>query len=312
MTGMKPNVARMWLPGEHESLSEEMLEEHFGIKKEKLEELRRKATEAIEKGQAGFLAKRNKNQGHKYLIGELVWVKSHRASKWQARYHGPYKVSKIISDVIVQIILDEEKMKKDLVHVDYLKPYYSRDGSPAVRTDPEEHSSEVTEETISPAHYFADTDPDEVLIEGTPGDRGKKSAMDKMAEPSSSATSPPAEPAQETPSAIRSAYRSLRNFFKTPDSVSADTHPNSSENQNPSGITDEDLSRTDQVIEFPDLPPESDPPRYLMRTRSVAEKRDRRHEISRADRALLEENIEKGITSTPEVGRVTRSKKQVR
>jgi hypothetical protein len=289
-----------------------MLEEHFGIKKEKLEELRRKATEAIEKGQAGFLAKRSQNQGHKYQVGELVWVKSHRASKWQARYHGPYKVSKIISDVIVQIILDEEKMKKDLVHMDYLKPYYSRDGSPVVRTDPDEHSSEVTEEITSPTHYSADSDPEEVLIEGTPGAQSRKSATDKMAEPSSSATSPPAEVAQQTPSAIRSAYRSLRNFFKTPESASADIPSNPSENQNSSGNTDEDRSRAEQVIEFPDLPSDSDPPRYLMRTRSAADKRDRKHEISRADRALLEENREKGVTSTPDTGRVTRSKKQVR
>jgi hypothetical protein len=311
MTGMKPNVARMWLPGESESLSEDMLEEHFGIKKEKLEELRRKATEAIERGQAGFLAKRNKSQGHIYQVGELVWVKSHRASKWQARYHGPYKVSKIISDVIVQIILDEEKMKKDLVHVDYLKPYYSRDGSPAVRSTTDEHSSEVTEEITSPAHYFADADPDEVLLEGTSGEHGRKSAEDKMAGPSSPATSPSAESSKETPSAIRSAYRSLRNFFKTPESTSVDVPPTPSEPRDSSGITEEDQPRAEQVIEFSDLPPSSDPPRYLMRTRSAVEKRDRKHEISRADRALLEENIEKGVVSTPVQGRVTRSKAKV-
>jgi hypothetical protein len=313
MTGMKPNVARMWLPGEQESLSEDMLEEHFGIKKEKLEELRRLATEAIEKGQAGFLAKRNKKQGHNYKIGELVWVKNHRASKWQARYHGPYKVSKVISDVIIQIVLNDETMKKDLVHVDYVKPHYSRDGSPAATPAIEENEKDVSEEVNFPEHYEANNDPDEVLIEGTSqGNIGKAiTAEDKMARPDSPANSPAAAVAGRTSSGIRSALRSFQNLF------SRNSEPNSVQTSEPviadnseSDVAEISDSRAGQVIEFPTFPTADDPPRYLAKPSSTV-KRDRRHEISRTDRALLEENREKGIDTTLDQGRATRSRRKV-
>ena len=55
MTGMKPNVARMWLPGESENISEEELQKYFGFQKEQLVEICKAVIQALEEGQAEFL-----------------------------------------------------------------------------------------------------------------------------------------------------------------------------------------------------------------------------------------------------------------
>jgi hypothetical protein len=60
VTGMKPNQAQMWLPGEFEKISEEEIHEYFGVRKEQLEKIWTHATEAIQSMQNDFLEIQNR------------------------------------------------------------------------------------------------------------------------------------------------------------------------------------------------------------------------------------------------------------
>jgi hypothetical protein len=313
VTGTKPNVARMWLPGETDTVSEDAMHEYFGIKQEKLDELRQQAKEAIKRAQAGHLAKQHKRDGYKYKIGDMVWVKNHQATKWQPRYFGPFKIYDVVSDVIIQIILNQETGKKDCVHVDYCKPYISRDGSPAIGKLPITDNGESTEEdVINPSYYYPDETSSEIIVEGTNQQANQQAELNKMTPRNRVAVSQ--QPTSEkTPSPIRSAYRSIRRLFE-----SEVSEPRSEEIRRSASSENQDLTQsshpsTEQSIEFTDLPAESDPPRYFMRTRGPnraegASAPRRRN----ADQVLLDENIEKGISPAPATqGRITRSKKQV-
>jgi hypothetical protein len=125
----------MWIPSKINEIDESQLQEYFGLKKEKLERLREAAKNAISSSQEKFLLKQGaKKPAQKFAIGQLVLVKQHRASKWAPRYDGPFIITKVISENTVEVKRSNSE-QKDSVHIDYIKPYYSRDGSPAIGRD---------------------------------------------------------------------------------------------------------------------------------------------------------------------------------
>jgi hypothetical protein len=77
----------------------------------------------------------------KYIPGQLVLLKQHRASKWAPKWDGPFEIKTVISENTFRIRRPHTN-QEDTVHIDYIRPYYSRDGSPAVGNDasfPEEN-----------------------------------------------------------------------------------------------------------------------------------------------------------------------------
>jgi hypothetical protein len=133
--GIKPNISKMWIPSKINEIDESQLQEYFGLKKEKLERLQEAAKNAISRSQERFLLKQGmKKPAQKFAIGQLVLVKQHRASKWAPRYDGPFIITKVISENTVEVKRSNSE-QKDSVHINYIKPYYSRDGSPAIGQD---------------------------------------------------------------------------------------------------------------------------------------------------------------------------------
>ena len=135
--GIKPNLSKMWLPSQMHTIDENKLQEYFGLRKEKLERIRDAARHAISRSQQNFLIRQSKKQTpREYFERQLVLVKQHRASKWAPKWDGPFEVKRVISEsvLLVKHLGDE---REDTVHVDYVRPYYSRDGSPAVGSNAE-------------------------------------------------------------------------------------------------------------------------------------------------------------------------------
>ena len=125
VTGMKPNQARMWLPGESEKITEEEIQHYFGIKKERVEHIQKCAIEAIESGQKDFLEiQSNKKSPYVFKVGMKVLLKkqkSAKTAKWTPSYYGPFIVTKIISESVLEVE-DPVSEKRDTIHTQYIKP----------------------------------------------------------------------------------------------------------------------------------------------------------------------------------------------
>jgi len=173
VTGQKPNPNRIWLPNAEENISEEHLKEYFGMKRNVLEGLRSNAIESIKKAQAGFLAKQQeKHPPINFHEGQKVWLKEHDAQKFQPRYKGPYEIMKLYESTALIQDRSDRKLRKDerekTVHLEYLKPFYDRTGSPARPVKTTERVEEQPEERRQ-ATYFPDEEIAEVEIDyGTP------------------------------------------------------------------------------------------------------------------------------------------------
>jgi hypothetical protein len=151
--GIKPNISKMWIPNKIDEIDESQLIEHFGLKKDNLERLRDAAKQAISRSQENFLMRQNnKRPALKYLQGQLVLVKQHRASKWAPKWDGPFEIKTVISENTFKIRRLHTN-QEDTVHVDYIRPYYSRSGSPAIGNDayfpdePDERSDNINYDT---------------------------------------------------------------------------------------------------------------------------------------------------------------------
>ena len=78
---MKPNQARMWLPGESEKITEEDIQHYFGIKKERVEHIRKCVIEAIESGQKDFFKiQSNKKSPYVFKVGMKVLLKKQKSA----------------------------------------------------------------------------------------------------------------------------------------------------------------------------------------------------------------------------------------
>jgi hypothetical protein len=267
LTGIKPSVAGTWLPEKSENITEESLHEFFGIRREKIEELREKAKEAIEKAQAGFLARQKKRPGHIYKIGDKVWIKHHTASKWQPKYHGPYIIESLVSDVIIKI-KDTQTGKEDCVHTDYAKPFISRDGSPFV-----------------PALEKRDENKERLHITSQDEEKTSKVILENVAQPTKEAVPSPDPISRreigntDSPSTARRVLRSMRRLF------SSDTRSSEPEVKSPKSNSSNPTSEV--TFEFPSLP-EQVPVRFTLSDNSETPPR-RRHN---PERILLDENQE--------------------
>jgi hypothetical protein len=223
--GIKPNISKMWIPSRIDEIDESQLQEYFGLKKESLERLRDAAKQAIARSQDNFLMRQNRRRpAQKYSEGQLILVKQHRASKWAPKWEGPFKIKSVISENTFRIQkLDSNQ--EDTVHIDYIRPFYSRDGSPAIGNDasfPEEldeRSDNINYET----QYLFDKPSEDMIIEVDT--RMIPSPSNKVAEPASSALSP-----RVTRSKTRQINQQLSPDLQKPD-VHAPASTNSSTKQ---------------------------------------------------------------------------------
>jgi hypothetical protein len=165
--GMKPNQSRMWLPGESETVTDVDLDTYFGIKKERLEEIRKKAILAIEKGQQDFLeTQKDKRFPHEFHEGQLVLIKDQTPHKFDQAYYGPFLVIQIVSGSVLKL-KNPRTGKIDMIHADYAKPYYQRKvDSDNYTTKDFPKATDDTEKDIQPeVKYFNELDDHEVLLE---------------------------------------------------------------------------------------------------------------------------------------------------
>jgi hypothetical protein len=127
VTGMKPKQARMWLPGEAEHLDEDDLHAYFGIRKERLAEIRGAAIAAIQKGQDDFLELQGKKRiPHNFKVGQQVLIRDQQAKRWTPSYYGPFEVIKVMDSTLQ--LRDPGSGKLDTVHADHCKPYFDKEG----------------------------------------------------------------------------------------------------------------------------------------------------------------------------------------
>jgi hypothetical protein len=140
VTGKKPRDP-LWLPERTDSYQqtsrevENHYEHYFGVKRDRLQEIRNRAKEAIAKAQAGYLERLNQDaKGQNYAVGDQVLLRSHGRSlverKWSAKYNGPYTVTKAINASVYRIS-DPETGWTDIVHSSFLRPYNKQElGAP--------------------------------------------------------------------------------------------------------------------------------------------------------------------------------------
>jgi hypothetical protein len=108
----------------------------------------------------------SKKPALKYTQGQLVLVKQHRASKWAPKWDGPFEIKTVISENTFRI-RKLNSTQEDIVHVDYIRPYYSRDGSPAVGNEasfPEE-SDERSDNINYETEYLYNEPSEDIVIE---------------------------------------------------------------------------------------------------------------------------------------------------
>jgi transposase InsO family protein len=169
VTGMVPRSLKTWDPNYTENFESEIqtMQKVYGVNREKLEQLRLNAREAITQGQARYLTRLNKYaKARTYNIGDLVWVRSHKAAtyeekKWLAKYLGPYSVTKVISPVVIEVAPPDNLEKTNLVHASYLKPYTrARSPEPPPR---DTHQPEVESELFSAGNDVNDASTEQVL-----------------------------------------------------------------------------------------------------------------------------------------------------
>jgi hypothetical protein len=163
VTGIKPQNAKAWLPTESGTFPETLrkFKEFYGVSKDRFDDIRKRARLAIEKAQARSL-KRNfdHNKPVRFKRGQQVLVKIHTAKKWAPKFKGPFVVREVISPSVL-LIFNPDTNQEDIVHSDYCKSYYTRDGSPRyVGTDIEE--TEVNDDFVE---YTQEVTPNSQKIE---------------------------------------------------------------------------------------------------------------------------------------------------
>jgi hypothetical protein len=214
--GIKPNISNMWIPSKINEIDESQLKEYFGLKKEKLERLRDAAKQAISRSQENFLMRQNKRRpATKYTLGQLVLVKQHRASKWAPKWDGPFEIISIIS-VNTFRIKKCDSNQEDTVHIDYIRPYYSRDGSPAVGNNasfPEEKDERSDDINYETRLLFDEPDDDLVVEVDT---NSFASRGNKVASPATPTFSP-----RVTRSKTRQAHKQASSGNQNPDAHAA-------------------------------------------------------------------------------------------
>jgi hypothetical protein len=130
-----------------------------------------------------------KGQPKKDSQGQLILVKQYRASKWAPKWEGPFDIKSIISENTFRI-KKLHSNQEDTVHIDYIRPYYSHNGSPAIGNEAsfpeevEERSDNINYET----QYLYDEPSEDVIIEVDT--QATSSPSNKVAGPASS-TLPP-------------------------------------------------------------------------------------------------------------------------
>jgi hypothetical protein len=164
--GIKPSLSKMWLPNKSHEIKEDTLQEYFGWQKEKQERIRDAARHAISRSQQNFLIRQNKKRpSREYFERQLVLVKQHHASKWAPKRDGPFEVKKVISENVLLVKHLADK-REDTVHIDYVRPYYSRDGSPATGQDasfPEEEDDRSKDIVYDTRILYDEPDNDNVF-----------------------------------------------------------------------------------------------------------------------------------------------------
>jgi hypothetical protein len=165
--GIKPNLSKMWIPTLTHEVDEQQLQEYFGLKKQKLEQIRDAAKQAISRSHEAFLMRQQKKRRAPiFSKGQLVLVKQHRASRWAQKWDGPFEITEVVSENILKIKKTDSR-NEDTVHIDYVRPYFCRDGSPATRQSayfPEE-DDERSRNINYEQRLFSDEPTDDILFE---------------------------------------------------------------------------------------------------------------------------------------------------
>jgi transposase InsO family protein len=196
VTGMKPNQARMWLPGESEKISEDEIHQYFGVRKDKLDRIRKQAIEAIQSMQQDFINIQSKRlRPHVFKEGQQVLVKRHMqgsTARWTQSYYGPFLVTKVISESVLELE-DPVTGKRDTIHVQYVKPYYDLGefDRGIARTEQQfpRDLDDSEKEIIQYPSYYPDDPDKQVTIEH----EVQKLVPDPVSEPSEKTPEPPAK-----------------------------------------------------------------------------------------------------------------------
>jgi transposase InsO family protein len=120
--GHAPPIEPLGIPRKEVDFS--TFQEYYGVHREQLIQIRKKVQTAILQAQEKTLKHANKNAVfEEFKVGDWVLYKRHRGKKWEKRFEGAWKVSRIVSPVTTEIELGGYLM---IVHNSYLKPYHSR------------------------------------------------------------------------------------------------------------------------------------------------------------------------------------------
>lgn len=136
--GMKPNVAKAWLPSPLDDHSQcaAHVQKYYGVSPKYLQEVRTRARASIEQAQQKLMERINVNiRPVSWKPGDLVLIRSHDqrtyvSRKWSPKFRGPYVVISVMSSVVLLVEHCYTK-KRDLVHTVFVKPYHPRSPAPS-------------------------------------------------------------------------------------------------------------------------------------------------------------------------------------
>lgn len=142
LTGQKPRGIQGFLRRKNIPDEKDEEQEFYGIKQEKLDELRKLTRDIIEQAQEKNIKRANKNcKPTLFQPGDLVWKRTHfltlPGKKWSAKFDGPFRVKEVIREQVIKIATENDPTWTDIVHAKYLK-----------KVEPEERKFEQEEEEL--------------------------------------------------------------------------------------------------------------------------------------------------------------------
>ncbi len=142
-----------------ESEDQTKFEEYYGLHRDQLLEVRKRAAEMLQDAQNKVIQRYNQHSHQiPFKIGDYVLYKNHTPkTKFDPKYTGPWKIIGQISRTVFELAMGKYRFS---AHAVYLKPYHGH-----VIEEPEEEApAEVDEERLMPVVY---EDEQDILDDGT-------------------------------------------------------------------------------------------------------------------------------------------------
>jgi hypothetical protein len=141
--------------------NQEQFENYYGLRREQLLEIRKRAADMLHQAQEKSIEKHNRySQEIPFKVGDYVWYKNHTPkTKFDPKYTGPWKIIAQISHTVFELAMGKYRFS---AHAVYLKPFRGE-----VKEEPEEPPTEEEEEEEQLMPIFSEDE--QGALEASPG-----------------------------------------------------------------------------------------------------------------------------------------------